>query len=317
MNFKKVIVTGGSGFIGSNFLNYMVSKYKNSKFLNIDDLTYASNSKYLKIKKKRNYFFKKTNIIDYIKVKKIFKKFNPDLVVHFAAESHVDRSILSSKKFIETNILGTFNILRLINKNIFLIHISTDEVYGEVKNNKKFSEKTPYDPRSPYSSSKAAADHLVNAWNNTYGYKSTIVNCCNNFGPNQNQEKFIPTIIKNLRHKNKIPIYGKGNQIREWIYVLDFVRAIEFIILKKLFSEKFLIGSGKSLTNIKLADKIIKLLKTKFKTNLPKDNVKYVKDRPGHDKIYKVNSSKIRSLGWRSITNLDIHLEETIRNYLN
>ena len=183
---KKILVTGGSGFIGSNFLNQIVPKYRKTTFLNIDKLTYAGkNENISKIQKLENYSFLKIDICNYLKLSRAIKNFNPDIVVHFAAESHVDNSIKSPGDFIQSNIIGTYNLLRSINKNIFLLHVSTDEVYGHVENNKAFKELTRYNPRSPYSASKASADHLVSAWNVTYEYKSTIVNCCNNFGPNQ------------------------------------------------------------------------------------------------------------------------------------
>ena len=315
---KKILVTGGCGFIGSNFLNIMVQKYRKINFLNIDKLTYAGKKKNLnKVKKLKNYSFRKIDICDYQKLNKIIKQFKPDIVVHFAAESHVDNSIRAPGQFIQTNIYGTYNILRSINKKIFLIHISTDEVYGHVVKNKSFSENTKYNPRSPYSASKASADHLVSAWNNTYDYKSTIINCCNNFGPNQDKEKLIPVIINNILKNKKIPIYGNGKQKREWIYVDDFVSSIDFIISKGLFRENFLIGSRIRFENKILAKKIINIFKDKFYFNKKKINLIRVKDRPGHDQEYKVNSSKIRKLGWKSKTNIDNDLFKTICSYKN
>ena len=201
---NKILVTGGCGFIGSNFLNMMVPKYKETKFLNVDKLTYAGNMNNIrKIRDLPNYDFIKVDICNYEFLKRIVKSFKPNVIVHFAAESHVDNSIKSPKNFITSNIIGTYNILKSINKKIFLIHISTDEVFGHVENKTAFKETTRYNPRSPYSATKASADHLVSAWNTTYGYKSTIVNCCNNFGPNQDNEKFIPVIINNILKKKK------------------------------------------------------------------------------------------------------------------
>ena len=232
---KKILVTGGCGFIGANFLNVMVPKYKSIKFLNLDKLTYAGKKKNLQnITNYKNYSFVKLDICNYQGLRKIIKKFKPTIILHFAAESHVDNSIKSPIEFIRTNFIGTYNLLRSINKKIFLIHISTDEVYGHVVNKKAFTEKTSYNPRSPYSASKASSDHLVSAWNSTFDYKSTIVNCCNNFGPFQDKEKFIPVIISKILNKKNIPIYGDGKQIREWIYVKDFVSCLEFIISKNL-----------------------------------------------------------------------------------
>ena len=312
----KILVTGGCGFIGSNFLNIMVQKYKNSKFLNIDKLTYAGKvENTAKINKFKNYKFQKLDICDYSKVYKVIKKFKPNIIVHFAAESHVDNSIQSPGKFINSNIQGTYNILRSISKKIFLIHISTDEVFGHVINGKSFNENTRYNPRSPYSASKASADHLVSAWNNTYGYNSTIVNCCNNFGPNQDNEKFIPVIINNILKKNKIPIYGNGKQKREWIFVNDFISSLDFIITKNLVKENFLVGSAIRFENNLLAKKIINIFVDHFNYDKKKIKLNRVADRLGHDQEYKVNCSKIKKLGWKSETNIDSALLDTINFY--
>jgi len=313
---NKILITGGCGFIGSNFLNIMVPKYKKTQFLNIDKLTYAGKSENIrKIKRLKNYNFLKLDICNYMKLKNVIKNFKPNIVVHFAAESHVDNSIKSPGKFIQSNILGTYNILRSISKKIFLVHISTDEVYGHVINNKSFSETTKYNPRSPYSASKASANHLVSSWNSTYGYKSTIVNCCNNFGPNQDKEKFIPVIINNILNNKKIPIYGNGKQKREWIYVDDFVASIDFIISKNLFSENFVIGSGIRFENKTFAKKIISIFKNKLNYDEKKIKLIRVRDRPGHDVEYKINSSKLRKLGWKSRTNINNDLLKTINFY--
>ena len=313
---NKILVTGGCGFIGSNFLKIMVPKYKKTKFLNIDSLTYAGKSENVRnLKNKKNYKFLKIDISNFSKLNKVIKKFKPKVIVHFAAESHVDNSIKSPGKFIQSNILGTYNILRSINKNIFLLHISTDEVYGHVENNKSFNEKTSYNPRSPYSSSKASADHLVSAWNTTYNYNSTIINCCNNFGPNQDDEKFIPVIINSIIKNKKIPIYGNGKQKREWIYVDDFIASLDFIISKKLTNERFVIGSGKRFENKILAEKIISIFKNKLNFK-KKIRLTKVKDRPGHDIEYKINSNKLKSLGWKAKTNIDQDLVKTIKFYL-
>ena len=313
---NKILVTGGCGFIGSNFLKIMLSKYKKTNFLNIDNLTYAGKSANVKsLKNKKNYKFLKIDISNLSKLSNVIKKFKPKVIVHFAAESHVDNSIKSPGQFIQTNILGTYNILRSINKNIFLLHVSTDEVYGHVENNKSFNEKTCYNPRSPYSSSKASADHLVSAWNVTYNYKSTIVNCCNNFGPNQDDEKFIPVIINNIIKNKDLPIYGNGKQKREWIYVDDFIASLDFIISKKLTNERFVIGSGKRFENKILAKKIISIFNNKL--NLKKKiKLSRVKDRPGHDKEYKIDCTKLNNLGWKSKTNMDKDLIRTIKFYL-
>ena len=313
---NKILVTGGCGFIGSNFLNMMVPKYKETKFLNVDKLTYAGNMNNIrKIRDLPNYDFIKVDICNYEFLKRIVKSFKPNVIVHFAAESHVDNSIKSPKNFITSNIIGTYNILKSINKKIFLIHISTDEVFGHVENKTAFKETTRYNPRSPYSATKASADHLVSAWNTTYGYKSTIVNCCNNFGPNQDNEKFIPVIINNILKKKKIPIYGNGKQKREWIYVEDFAKSIDFIISKNLIRSNFVIGSGIRFENKLLVKKIISIFVDKLKYDRSYIKLKRVKDRPGHDKEYKINCFKIKNLGWTPNTNINKDLLKTIEFY--
>lgn len=314
---KKILVTGGCGFIGANFLNFMVPKYRNIKFHNIDNLTYAGKIKNVEsIKHFKNYTFSKVDICNLKKLSDIIKKFKPTIILHFAAESHVDNSIKSPGEFIKTNIHGTYNLLKSINKKIFFIHISTDEVYGHVKNNRAFNEGTKYNPRSPYSASKASSDHLVSAWNSTYGYKSTIVHCCNNFGPLQDYEKFIPVIINNILNNKNIPVYGNGKQKREWIFVRDFVECLEFIIFKDLTRENFTIGSGIRFENKVIVKKILKLCRKNFQIRCESSKVKNVKDRPGHDIEYKINSSKINKIGWKSNTNFDRDLIETIKFYI-
>ena len=313
---KNILVTGGCGFIGSNFLNIMVPKYNKIKFLNIDKITYAGNlANIKKIKNLKNYNYVKLDICNYKKLNKTIVNFKPDVLVHFAAESHVDNSIKFPGKFIKSNIEGTYNILRSINKKTFLIHISTDEVFGHVIQNKPFNEQTKFNPRSPYSASKASSDHLVSAWNNTYGFKSTIVNCCNNFGPNQDREKFIPVIINKILQGKNIPIYGNGKQKREWIFVDDFIGSLEFIIMKKLTNEKFVIGSGIRFENRLIAKKIINIFKKKLNYSCRRSKLIGVKDRPGHDKEYKIDFNKIKKLGWKSNTNFDSDILKTIYFY--
>ena len=317
MKYKKFLITGGLGFIGGNFLKILTNKYPNSKFLNLDKITYAASKNLAnELKKNKNYNFQKIDICDFNKLKKKFNNFNPDIVVHFAAESHVDNSIKKPDNFINTNIFGTYNLLKLIKKKVKIIHISTDEVFGEA-NKKKFAESSVYDPRSPYSASKASADHLVRAWSNTYGINYNIINSSNNFGPYQNKEKFIPVIINSLIKKKKIPLYGNGKNIREWIYVEDFVNAIEFLIKKDISNQTFLIGSGYAEENIKIIKKIIKIMKDQFKIKIKNNQIKYVRDRAGHDKVYKINSSKIRKLGWSHKIKLNHGLSKTIEYYIN
>lgn len=317
MKYKKFLITGGLGFIGGNFLKILTNKYPNSKFLNLDKITYAASKNLAKeLKQNKNYNFQKIDICDFNKLKKKFDNFNPDIVVHFAAESHVDNSIKKPDNFINTNIFGTYNLLKLIKKKVKIIHISTDEVFGEA-NKKSFAESSAYDPRSPYSASKASSDHLVRAWSNTYGINYNIINSSNNFGPYQNKEKFIPVIINSLINKKKIPLYGNGKNIREWIYVEDFVNAIEFLIKKDIPNQTFLIGSGYAEENIKIIKKIIKIMKNQFKIKIKNNQIKYVRDRAGHDKVYKINSSKIRKLGWNNKIKLNHGLSKTIEYYIN
>lgn len=317
MKYKKFLITGGLGFIGGNFLKILTNKYPNSKFLNLDKITYAASKNLAKeLKQNKNYNFQKIDICDFNKLKKKFDNFNPDIVVHFAAESHVDNSIKKPDNFINTNIFGTYNLLKLIKKKVKIIHISTDEVFGEA-NKKSFAESSAYDPRSPYSASKASSDHLVRAWSNTYGINYNIINSSNNFGPYQNKEKFIPVIINSLINKKKIPLYGNGKNIREWIYVEDFVNAIEFLIKKDIPNQTFLIGSGYAEENIKIIKKIIKIMKNQFKIKIKNNQIKYVRDRAGHDKVYKINSSKIRKLGWNHKIKLNHGLSKTIEYYIN
>jgi dTDP-glucose 4,6-dehydratase len=315
--YKKFLVTGGLGFIGGNFLKKFTNKYPKVKFLNVDSFTYAASKEiYKELNKKKNYTFKKIDISNFKKLKKIFNNFNPDIVVHFAAESHVDNSIKKPDNFIKTNITGTFNILKLLRRNTKLIHISTDEVFGEAKN-KRFNENSKYDPRSPYSATKASSDHLVRSWSNTYNTDYIIVNCSNNYGPYQNKEKFIPVVVKSILKNRKIPLYGKGTNVREWIYVDDFINALEFLINKKTFNETFLIGSGVVLKNIDLIKKILKIFKEEFNLNIKKNIIKYVNDRPGHDQIYKINSNKIRKLGWKNKIEINEGIYKTIEYYMN
>ena len=317
MKFKKIIVTGGCGFIGSNFINYILNKYKFIKLLNIDALTYAANNNLnSEFKKFKNYKFKKINLKNFTILKKTIYDFKPDAVFHFAAESHVDNSIKNPDKFLSSNINGTVNLLKVIDKKVKLFHISTDEVFGHVIDNKAFSETTNYNPRSPYSASKASSDFFVKAWANTYGLDYIIIHCCNNYGPNQNKEKFIPKIINNLKNKRKIPLYGNGKQKREWIYVLDFVKAIEFIANKKIKNQNIMVGSKYGIRNKDLIYLIKDIMQKKFGYRNSNKIINHVADRPGHDFEYKINFNKLKKLGWRNNFNIKEGLERTIRYYL-
>ena len=314
---KKIIVTGGLGFIGSNLINILKNKYF---IVNIDKVSYASNFNSIDANIK-NYKFYKQDINNKIFIKNILNKYNPSIIFNFAAETHVDRSIDGPKQFIESNILGVFNLLESIKdyKNkIKLIHISTDEVYGDIKKNYKSKEEDAYNPSSPYSASKAGGDFLIKSYIRTYKIPAIITNCCNNFGPNQYPEKLVPTIIYNILNKKPIPIYGKGKNIREWIYVKDHCDAIITIAEKGVIGENYNIGSGIVLNNIQIAKRIISAFKKiTLKKNI-ESKIHLVKDRPGHDLRYCLDSSKIRNkLKWKCKSSFNQRLNETIIWYIN
>ncbi len=330
----KYLITGGYGFIGSNFIKCLLSEDTNAYVHNIDCLTYASNLKNIEhIEDTSKYEFSKININNSKKIKSIFYKFRPDRIVHFAAESHVDNSIEKPENFIKTNILGTYNLLNIatefylslnsINKSNFCFHhISTDEVFGDIEHLSRNSLETDkYNPSSPYSASKAAADQLVKAWGRTYGLPYTITFCTNNFGPNQNKEKLIPNIILKAIKNKKLPIYGDGSQIRSWIYVKDHVDILLKLIRCNKFYEDFNISTDNELKNIELVRKICGLL-DKIRPN--RNNVKYetliehVTDRLGHDRRYGLNNKKIKSIiPVMKKLDFDKSLEETIKFYIN
>lgn len=327
---KKIIITGGAGFIGSAILRRLIKK--NFFIINIDSLSYAGNKKNLDdIKKFKNYKFFKFDISNKVKLKKIFDKYKPEYVINCAAETHVDRSILNSKKFIKSNILGTYNLLEctkemiLAKKKFILFHqISTDEVFGDAFK-MKFppNEYSPYMPSSPYSASKASSDHLVVAWGRTYDLPYSISICTNNYGPKQYPEKLIPLTIKNALRGIKIPIYGDGRQVRDWLFVEDHALAIEKILFnKKSNGNKFNISSNNQITNLELVNIICNYLNIKIKdkpNNIKNFNslIELVKDRPGHDKKYFLNSNKIRTeLNWKSNYNIKKGIEITIDWYL-
>lgn len=311
----RLLVTGGAGFIGSNFIHYWLKKYPDDKIVNLDLLTYAGNLANLKeIENNSNYEFVKGDICDKNLVNKLIK--NIDLIVHFAAESHVDNSIKNAEPFIRTNVLGTQVLLSAaLKNNTRFHHISTDEVFGSLKpDDDEFNENTPYDPKSPYSASKAASDHLVRAYWHTHKLSVTISNCSNNYGPRQHTEKLIPLFIKNLLQTKKVPVYGNGQNIRDWLYVDDHCSAIDIIINKGKLGETYLIGGKgtkeKEITNLAMAKKLIKLL--------AKDEnlIEYITDRKGHDFRYAINDNKIRQeLGWRPKMALDDGLNKTISWY--
>ncbi len=299
---KKIIVTGGSGFIGTNLVNFLIKK----KFfvINLDKLTYASN-KYINIlRTKKNYKLIKVDIVNKKRITHLIKKYKPKVIFNLAAETHVDRSIDGPSNFIHTNINGTFGLLEslrfLKKKNITpkLIHVSTDEVYGNIKKGIKSNEKHRFDPSSPYSASKASSNHLVNSYIKTYKLNAVITNCCNNYGPYQFPEKLIPKMILNIFNNKELPIYAKGKNTREWIHVKDHCEALFKLYLNGRNGECYNVGSGKNLQNIDLVKKILKICKTMNINVGAKSKIKFVKDRPGHDIRYALNSNKIKKKTW-------------------
>jgi len=314
---EKIIVTGGLGFIGSNLINTLKDKYF---IINIDKVSYASNFKNID-RNIKNYKFYKNDINNKIFIKNILKKYNPSVIYNLAAETHVDRSIDGPKTFIDSNILGVFNLLESIReykKKIKLIHISTDEVYGDIKKKHKSKEEDPYNPSSPYSASKASGDLLIKSYMRTYKIPAIITNCCNNFGPNQYPEKLIPTIIYNILNHKPIPIYGKGENVREWIYVKDHCNALIKIAQKGVIGENYNIGSGRVLNNIQIAKIIISVFKKMNHNQNIKSKINLVKDRPGHDLRYCLDSSKIKSkLKWKCQSSFNQRINETIVWYIN
>tara|TARA_B100001079_G_scaffold115551_1_gene99357 strand:- start:310 stop:1341 length:1032 start_codon:yes stop_codon:yes gene_type:complete len=318
---KRAIVTGGLGFIGSNLIKLLL---KNNFFvINVDKISYASNFYNLRDIKKINYKFYKSDICDKKKLNSIFEKHKPDVLFNLAAETHVDRSINNPQAFFKSNIMGVYNILECvkkyikIQKNFRMIHVSTDEVYGDIKKLKKSKEGDKYNPSSPYSASKASADYLINAYVRTYKLPVVISNCCNNFGPNQFPEKFIPKTIFNIITNKNIPIYGKGRNQREWIYVEDHCRALVNIFRKGKIGESYNVGTGFVLNNIKLVQKIMKIYYSNFGKKKRNVEIEFVIDRPGHDLRYALNSDKIKKkLDWSHLYSFDKAIVKTIEWYL-
>ena len=310
----KLLITGGAGFIGSNFIHYWLKKYPEDKIVNLDVLTYAGNLENLReVENNENYKFVKGDICDKELTNKLVK--NVDVIVNFAAESHVDRSILDAENFVRTNVLGTYNLLEAAknNSNKRFHHISTDEVFGHLgPNEPAFNESTPYAPRSPYSAAKAASDHLIRAYFQTYGLPATISNCSNNYGPYQFPEKLIPLFVTNLMEEKKVPVYGDGMNVRDWLYVEDHCAAIDLIIRKGKIGETYCVGGNSEKPNIEITKKIIELM------GKNENSIEYVKDRLGHDRRYAIDFSKIKNeLGWEPKVPFEEGIEKTIEWYKN
>ncbi len=324
---KKILITGGAGFIGSHVVRLFVNKYPNYHIYNLDALTYAGNLENLSdIQDYPNYTFLKGNICDVLFLSKLFDTAEFDGVIHLAAESHVDRSIANPGAFIETNILGTVNLLNaarnqwknnLEGKRFY--HISTDEVYGSLGNEGYFTETTAYDPRSPYSASKAGSDHLVRAYHHTFNLPVVITNCSNNYGPNQFPEKLIPLIINNIKTNKALPVYGQGLNVRDWLYVEDHAAAIDTVFHNGTVGQTYNIGGNNEWKNIDLVKKMCSIMDVKLGRQIGKSEklISYVTDRAGHDLRYAIDSSKIQNeLGWRPSLDFEQGLEKTIDWYL-
>tara|TARA_X000000950_G_scaffold272700_1_gene355586 strand:- start:394 stop:1380 length:987 start_codon:yes stop_codon:yes gene_type:complete len=325
--FKSILITGGAGFIGSHVVRRMVTNYLDTQIVNLDALTYASNLALLNdCKDQSNYNFIHGDINNFDRLKSLFKQYNFDAVIHLAAESHVDNSIKNPFAFAQTNIQGTLNLLEAARqhwgnnaKQQRFYHISTDEVFGSLGSEGYFTETTAYDPRSPYSASKAASDHLVRAYFHTYGLPVVLSNCSNNFGPGQHPEKLIPLMIKNIIAQKPLLVYGKGENIRDWLYVEDHAQAIDLILHQGSLGETYAIGGNNEQKNIELVHFLIDVVDEKLKR--PKGDslslIKFVKDRLGHDYRYAIDTAKIESkLGWKSSTTFEEGINKTVEFYL-
>jgi dTDP-glucose 4,6-dehydratase len=326
----RVIVTGGAGFIGSALVRHLVLE-KGFEVLNIDALTYAGNRASLhSVEGKPNHRFLKANICDRSAMEQAFRDFRPDRMMHLAAESHVDRSITGAADFIETNVIGTFTLLEAARgywstlkgskKDWFrFLHVSTDEVYGSLGDDGLFMEETPYDPSSPYSASKASSDHLAKAWQRTYGLPVVVSNCSNNYGPYHFPEKLIPLTILNALAGERLPVYGKGENVRDWLYVEDHARALDLIAERGRVGETYNVGGRNERRNIDVVRRICEVLDRFAPANRPREEqIEFVTDRPGHDARYAIDASKLENeLGWRAQENFDTGIAKTVSWYLD
>ena len=321
---KKFVVTGGSGFIGSNLVKFLLRK--NYFVINIDKLSYSANPYNLKsIFKNKNYKFFKQDINNQAQIYKILNKYKPNGIFNLAAETHVDRSIDSPINFVKSNILGVYNLLEALKKyskknkkKIKLVHVSTDEVYGDIEIGKKSKETSHYNPSSPYSATKASADLLIKSIVRTYNLPIVISNCCNNYGPNQFPEKLIPKLIYNIINNKPLPIYGKGKNSREWIYAIDHCEALLKIFFNGKIGESYNVGSNENINNVNLTKKLLKIAKNKSLKIGKKVKIIFVKDRPGHDFRYALNSNKIlKKLRWKAKISLHEGLSQTLDWYIN
>ncbi|MDB4971663.1 MAG: dTDP-glucose 4,6-dehydratase [Myxococcaceae bacterium] len=320
-----ILVTGGAGFIGANFLNLLVPRHPEHTFINVDALTYAANLKSLEgIAHSPNYVFERVDIADFDAVQAVFDKHAPSLVVHFAAESHVDRSISGPRAFVRANVEGTFNLLEACRakwqpgEGLFH-HVSTDEVYGSLGATGYFTEETRYDPSSPYSATKAASDHLVRAYMRTFNLQAKITNCSNNYGPLQFPEKLIPLMISNVLEKKPLPVYGKGENVRDWLYVGDHCEAIWKVIQDGKVGETYNVGGHNEKKNIDVVKLLIKIVAEETGGNEQEllGLISYVTDRPGHDARYAIDASKLqRELGWTPKETFETGIQKTVRWYL-
>lgn len=319
-----ILVTGGAGFIGSNFLLESVPKRPDCQFTNADSLTYAANLKNLQsVSAANNYAFSRTDITDEKAVFALFEECQPDLVFHFAAESHVDRSISGPGAFIRANVIGTFNLLeaaRQSKKEVFFHHVSTDEVYGSLGKEGLFTETHPYDPSSPYSASKASSDHLVRAYHRTYGLPVRLTNCSNNYGPYQFPEKLLPLMINNALERKPLPIYGTGENIRDWLYVGDHVSALWAVHERGKLGETYNIGGNNECTNLDLVHMLCRIIAELSNANEGelRDLITFVKDRPGHDMRYAIDATKLKAeCDWSPAETIESGLRKTVQWYLD